>query len=34
SISGAGHFSHEEKPDEVNGHLSRFLERVYRSPLN
>jgi len=34
SISGAGHFSHEEKPDEVNGHLSRFLDRVYRSPLN
>jgi len=34
SISGAGHFSHEEKPDEVNGYLSRFLERVYRSPLN
>ena len=34
SISGAGHYSHEEKPDEVNAHLSRFLDRVYRSPLN
>jgi pimeloyl-ACP methyl ester carboxylesterase len=34
SISGAGHFSHEEVPEEVNSHLKRFLDRVYRSPLN
>jgi pimeloyl-ACP methyl ester carboxylesterase len=34
SIAGAGHFSHEEAPEEVNGHLMRFLERVYRSPLS
>jgi pimeloyl-ACP methyl ester carboxylesterase len=29
SISGAGHFSHEETPDEVNAHLQRFLAQVY-----
>jgi pimeloyl-ACP methyl ester carboxylesterase len=34
SIAGAGHFSHEETPQEVNAHLKRFLDRVYRSPLN
>jgi pimeloyl-ACP methyl ester carboxylesterase len=34
SIAGAGHYSHEEKPDEVNAHLSRFLDRVYRSPVS
>jgi pimeloyl-ACP methyl ester carboxylesterase len=34
SVAGAGHFSHEEMPDEVNGHLMRFLDRVYRSPLS
>jgi len=28
SVAGAGHFSHEEAPDEVNRHLMRFLERV------
>ena len=28
SISGAGHYSHEEQPDEVNGHLSRFLDAI------
>ncbi|AQA02694.1 alpha/beta hydrolase [Mycobacterium sp. MS1601] len=25
SLSGAGHFGHEEAPDEVNDHLMRFL---------
>jgi pimeloyl-ACP methyl ester carboxylesterase len=34
SISGAGHFSHEEAPEEVNSHLMRFLERVYRPPVS
>lgn len=34
SISGAGHFSHEEAPEEVNSHLMRFVERVYRSPVS
>lgn len=29
SISGAGHFSHEEAPEQVNRHLTRFLEQVY-----
>ncbi|MCV7259570.1 alpha/beta fold hydrolase [Mycobacterium shimoidei] len=29
TLSGAGHFSHEEAPDEVNGHLTRFLDKVY-----
>lgn len=29
SIPGAGHFAHEEVPDVVNGHLSRFLGRVH-----
>jgi pimeloyl-ACP methyl ester carboxylesterase len=29
SIAGAGHFSHEEMPDEVNRHLLRFLEQVH-----
>jgi pimeloyl-ACP methyl ester carboxylesterase len=33
SIAGAGHFSHEEAPEEVNDHLSRFLAQVY-DPLN
>jgi pimeloyl-ACP methyl ester carboxylesterase len=30
SIAGAGHFSHEEAPDEINRHLTRFLEHVHR----
>lgn len=30
SIGGAGHFSHEEQPEEVNRHLMRFLEQVHR----
>ena len=29
SLSGAGHFGHEEAPDAVNGHLGRFLTQVY-----
>jgi len=29
SISGAGHFSHEELPEEINRHLMRFLEHVH-----
>ncbi|OMC55153.1 alpha/beta hydrolase [Mycobacterium sp. IS-836] len=28
SVSGAGHFSHEEAPEEINRHLMRFLEHV------
>lgn len=34
TISGAGHFSHEEAPQEVNGHLMGFLEQVYGSELS
>jgi pimeloyl-ACP methyl ester carboxylesterase len=29
SVSGAGHFSHEEAPEETNRHLMRFLEQVH-----
>lgn len=29
SIAGAGHFSHEEMPEEVNRHLMRFLEHAH-----
>ncbi|GFG66004.1 alpha/beta hydrolase [Mycobacterium kubicae] len=29
SIAGAGHFSHEEVPDEINRHLTRFLDQVH-----
>jgi pimeloyl-ACP methyl ester carboxylesterase len=29
SVSGAGHFSHEEAPEEINRHLMRFLEHVH-----
>jgi pimeloyl-ACP methyl ester carboxylesterase len=29
NISGAGHFAHEECPDEVNEQLTRFLRQVY-----
>jgi pimeloyl-ACP methyl ester carboxylesterase len=28
SISGAGHFSHEEVPEEINRHLMKFLDYV------
>ena len=31
SITGAGHFAHEETPDQVNGHVGRFLDQVYTS---
>ncbi|QUR69230.1 alpha/beta fold hydrolase [Mycobacterium spongiae] len=34
SIAGAGHFSHEEAPDEVNRHLTRFLEQVHGQRLS
>lgn len=34
SIAGAGHFSHEEAPEEINRHLMRFLEQVYRRRLS
>ena len=30
SITGAGHFAHEETPDLVNEQLRRFLRQVYR----
>src|SRR6185312_11119982 len=33
SVSGAGHFSHEEVPDVVNEQLTRFLAHVYESPV-
>jgi pimeloyl-ACP methyl ester carboxylesterase len=29
SLSGAGHFGHEEAPDQVNDHLNRFLARLF-----
>lgn len=29
SLSGAGHFGHEEAPEEVNRHLARFLDQVH-----
>lgn len=32
SLSGAGHFGHEEAPDEVNEQLRRFLAQVYGPP--
>jgi pimeloyl-ACP methyl ester carboxylesterase len=28
SLAGAGHYGHEEAPDEVNHHLKRFLSQV------
>lgn len=34
SIAGAGHFSHEELPDEINRHLMRFFEQVHRNRLS
>jgi len=29
SIAGAGHFSHEEAPEQTNGYLTRFLEQAH-----
>ncbi len=29
SLSSTGHFGHEESPDQVNGHLMRFLAQVH-----
>ncbi|CPR11060.1 alpha/beta hydrolase [Mycobacterium bohemicum DSM 44277] len=34
SMAGAGHFSHEEAPEEVNRHLRRFLEQVHGHQLS
>ena len=34
SIAGAGHFSHEEAPEEVNRHLAKFLEQVHGPRLS
>jgi pimeloyl-ACP methyl ester carboxylesterase len=33
SIAAAGHFAHEEAPQEVNDQLSRFLHQVYGPPI-
>ncbi len=33
SVSGAGHFSHEEEPEAVNQQLTRFLAHVYEPPV-
>lgn len=30
SIAGAGHFSHEETPEEINRHLMRFLQKTHQ----
>lgn len=29
SVAGAGHYSHEEVPEEINRHLMRFLDQVH-----
>lgn len=34
SIAGAGHFSHEEAPEQVNRHLTRFLAQVHGPRLS
>jgi len=34
SVAGAGHFSHEELPDDINRHLMRFFEQVHRGGLS
>jgi pimeloyl-ACP methyl ester carboxylesterase len=32
SLAGAGHYGHQESPDEVNDHLTRFLSHVHGLP--
>jgi len=34
AVSGAGHFGHEEAPEEVNGRLMAFLGQVYGAGLS
>jgi pimeloyl-ACP methyl ester carboxylesterase len=34
SVAGAGHFSHEEAPDEINRHLMRFLAQAHNPKLS
>jgi pimeloyl-ACP methyl ester carboxylesterase len=34
SIAGAGHFSHEEAPGEINRYLTKFLEHVHGPQLS
>lgn len=34
SVAGAGHFSHEEAPADVNRHLTRFLAQTYGSRVS
>lgn len=34
SVAGAGHFSHEEAPEEINRHLTRFLQKVHQPPIS
>ncbi len=34
SVSGAGHFSHEEAPEEINRHLMRFFGQVHGPRLS
>ncbi|MEB4207535.1 alpha/beta hydrolase [Mycobacterium sp. 94-17] len=31
SVADAGHFSHEEAPEDINRHLTKFLEQVHLS---
>jgi pimeloyl-ACP methyl ester carboxylesterase len=30
SVCGAGHFGHEEAPEEINRHLMRFFEQAHQ----
>jgi pimeloyl-ACP methyl ester carboxylesterase len=34
SVAGAGHFSHEEAPEEINRHLTKFLDQVHGPQLS